>query len=254
MKLVKRRAVIGLAGLCALAFSVVTASDAAAVPTASNTASTCVETTAGTGEFADAHCGTKGGTKSWKHVGIPVGESTQLTLAATSTWEFIAPIGGPEFNAYSSNVECLECMVENHEEEVKGKKWMDVQGTGKLRFTGVVPPVELTNAGCFPANKGVVTTPPLKFTTTSAGKLLVEPVSGVNLFTLEWLPGCPVVNLLWTGHFNGTLTGATLKVETVAGEVDFGASGHVGYLRAGATLSAGVTGKETMNPLSFTAS
>jgi hypothetical protein len=243
---------ISLVALCTVSAAALWASGALAVPTESNTASTCVETTAGTGEFADAHCGSKGGTKGWKHVAIPVGEGTQLTAPATSTWEFIAQLSGPEIIVTAPEVECLECMVENHEEEVKGKKWMDLQGTGRLRFSKVT--TNLQNKGCVVANNGVVTTPSLKFTTTTAGNLLIEPVSGVTLVLVEWKPGCAISDLPFTGHINGTLTGATLKIETVKGEVALGgAFSFEAFVKAGSTLSGGLTEGKS-HPISLTAS
>jgi hypothetical protein len=255
MRGIERVVAAGLATLCAVALGAILPSGALAVPTENNTAFTCVESEAGTGEFTDAHCATKGGTKAWKHVAIPVGESTQLTAAATSTWEFIVPLGGPEIIVKAPEVECLECMVENHEEEFNGKKWMDLQGTGRLRLSKVT--TSLSSIGCVVANGGVVTSSPLKFTTTKAGKLLVEPVSGIALFTVEWATGCSFSKLPFDGFFNSTLTGATQKIETVKGEVDFGAEGHEAYLKAGATLSVGPTEgkvKVTHYPLSLTAS
>lgn len=253
MTKIERVVVASLAVLCAAVLSAVLASASLAAPTESNTAFTCVEAEGGTGEFADADCGAKGGTKSWKHVAIPAGESTQLNAAATSTWELIAPLGGPEIIVKAPEVECLECMVENHEEEAAGKKWMDLQGTGRLRLSKVT--TSLAGIGCVVANGGVVTSSPLKFTTTKAGNLLVQPASGIALFTVEWAGSCSFSKLPFDGYFNGTLTGAKLKIETVKGEVDFGAEGHEAFLKGGATLSAGLTGGKTgTHPISLTAS
>lgn len=238
----------GLVMLCVLAVGAIAASGAAAVPTQSNTGFTCVEAEAGAGEFTNADCSSKEGSpKNWKHVAIPAGESTPLTTATTETWEYRVPLGGPEIILKSPKVECLECALENHQEVIGGKTWMDVQSTSaRLRFAEV----SSNTSGCF-VKGGAITTEPLKITSTTAGNLLVEPVSGTHLAIVKWEPGCVFGEFPIDGHFNGTLTGAKMKVNTVKGEVFFGAAGHEAFLKGGATLSVG--GKAA-HPLSLTPS
>jgi hypothetical protein len=80
-----RRAVVGASLLCAIAFCAF-AQSAAAEPAKNTTAFTCVEG-GGKKDFADPHCDNKvpAGEGKFGHVGIPLNETTEITVTNAKT-------------------------------------------------------------------------------------------------------------------------------------------------------------------------
>jgi hypothetical protein len=235
----RRMATLGFAALCALAFSAFAPSGLLAAPTESNTAFTCVEVEAGTGEFTNVHCSSKEGTpKNWKHVEIKEGEETQLTFTAIGEQIFTTKIAiAKVVLAGKGGVECKECMVHN-QTDPGGK--MDITGTGRLRYTGV----QINVAACAVENDEIVTEL-LKFTSVTASTVSFEPVVPPNWARVKLVPSgagpCPLGNeILITGHANASAKGATLTFNTGANELLVGAQKM--ELKGELTMSAGLTG------------
>jgi len=233
----KRIALVGLAALCAMAFSAVMAQGAFA---AGETAYTCIP---GAGEHnTDAHCD-PGSTGTSGHVAIT--EDTQLTLHGIGNSLLKTKIAGGKVTLTATGVECVECMA--HNQEVGGV--MDVTGTGgHIRYTGVT----ISTAGCTVVNEEV-NTEPLKVTTISANTAEVAPATEGNPEAKIHLNvGCTLgTEIIVTGHADGVATGATAKFATGAGELLVGE--QEAKLEGEVTVEAGLTGGEH-HPVALTAS
>ena len=236
--------------ICASAVGVIMAAGASAAPTESNTAFTCV--LGGTNRppafFSDQDCSEPFPSAAFGSSPIRAGENTQLTLANIGNTTLKTTIAGSEFILTATGAECVECMAENHEEVVGGKTVMDVQGSGgHIRYTGVT-----TNVPTCIVKKGEVNTRALKFTTTTTTTALVEPVAPITMAVIEFEPGCFAgASITVTGIARGTAKGAIATFETGREELLVGK--QKAELKGVATISAGLTGSGTMNPLLLTA-
>ncbi len=140
--MIGRKAVIGLALLCSLAFCAIVAQGAAAEQTAFTCAPGAGSGT--TSDFSDAHCDNtvKTGTGSFHHVEIPKNTSTEITLtnaatenetkSATPAHLFVTKLHGiAEVEVNCSTVAGTGTMENT---EVGGV--MGASGKGTIKFTG----------------------------------------------------------------------------------------------------------------------
>jgi hypothetical protein len=215
----KRKAVIGLAVLCALALSAFASASASA---AAGRAFTCT-TTAPTEikNFSDEHCivPTAAGKGTRGHVLVPVGTETKISATNAKT-------ASSTTAAFPMTLRITIAGVKTH---ITCKK---VSGTGTLTnaATSVSGSGTLNYTECEvvePMGKGCVVgsiTAAVKATTvgqTENNKLKFEPsVAGGNLATIH-ISGCanevpPAANYPLTGSFVATTEGATTST-TLAG-------------------------------------
>jgi len=251
----RRIILAGLAALLALAFSAFSASGASAAE-----AVTCVEApTTAEAEFKDPHCVEPGHTAAgpnYKHVAFG-STPTQLTLHSASEFQFLkAELFGTAVTLRGTGVECIDCMAENSGGVVKGSG-------GQLRYTGVEV---VGHAGCTVVDdenatgsgKGTadqITTTPLKFETTGTSTAVIKPVNPpvlahINITNVGGCPGALTRTVNVEGEVNGTTSGATLKVETGAGELEI--EEEPAFLEGEATMTAGETGSTTHHPVALT--
>ena len=142
----------------------------------------------------------------------PVRDTTDHALPFTT---LSVKIAGAKVVVTAFELECVECMTENHEEALE----MDVSGTGRLRYTGV----SINVSGCSVVN-GEIKTEALRFTTISTTSPIITEVSPVSGTTVEviHLSGekCPLGSSLTVkGHADWTSTGAQVTFATGAEEL-----------------------------------
>jgi len=124
--MIGRRAMIGLALLCALVFCALGATSASAVGT---TAFTCVETKAKEGDFTDAHCGNqvKTGEGLFAHTAIEPNKETKISLSnektasetkAAQPFDFAGTLSGLKIEFSCTTVKGAGTLV-NEEPEAK---------------------------------------------------------------------------------------------------------------------------------------
>jgi hypothetical protein len=243
----RRMHLTGLVAFWVAAVSVFLAPCALAAPEVSNTAFTCVPSAGG--GFHNAHCNNAQAQESgeWGHLVIPVNTPTQGTLTVLGFFHLESIVAGSEVLLTATGAECVECMVENHEETVEGKTVMDVKGSGgHIRFTGVT-----TNLPSCTVTGGEFNTEPLKVTTTSATTTLVEPAAGTTIAAVHFNSGCAIgTTTTVTGVARSTSAGATSTFNTGANELKVGK--QQAFLVGLVTTDAGVTGSGTMNPIART--
>ena len=240
---------ISLVALC-VTMAALGSNAAAAVPTKSNTAFTCIETATGS-EFENAFCNSAGPKEGlhWKHEGVGA-TATQLTFKNRTVGTVLRTTvgGGATVEFTATGLECIECMIENHEETIEGKTVMDATGSGgHLRFSGMTVNV----AGCT-VTSGELNSETLKFTTLSPTSVELTPASPVTFAVIHLNAGCSLGSTITVnGRMTWTLAGATALFSTGNGELVVGKRAM--QLIGEVTVSAGTTASGTMNPLSFTA-
>jgi len=214
-----------------------------------------VKVATGTGSFKNAHCNpaatNESETNDWAHVTITEGEETQLTLKNIGNSTLSTKIAGASVVLTATGVECVECMFHNQKE---GSGAMDATGSGgHIRYTGVT----INTASC-KVVKGEVNTEPLKVTTLTKEKAEVSPVTvggAEAVIKLEPNTGfekCTLgTSITVTGHADGTAAGAIATFATGAGELKVGE--QEATLAGQVTMTAGLTGSSTMNPVALTA-
>lgn len=238
----KRIAVVGVMMVCVLAASGVMASGAAAAPTESNTVWTCTQVVGG--KFFNKYCDPgrpKEGTKEFALVVEKLSLWMRLRDLANSI--FKTTIGGSEVVITSTGVECVECMIENHEETVEGKTVMDAVGSGgHLRFTGVT-----INLPSCTVTGSEINTEALKLTTTTASTALFEPVTGSTVAVIHLNAGCAIgSSITVTGLAKASLTGAVATFKTGASELKVGK--QTATLEGEMEMSGGITGGSEFTP------
>jgi hypothetical protein len=238
----RRISIVGLAVLCAMALSAVAASGASAAGT---TAFTCVA--GGGAHNTNADC-QPGSTGTSGHEAIAANTSTTLSLTQLGNAKLTGTLFAATVELEATGVECVECKAEN--KEVGGV--MEVTGSGgRLRFTGVTV-VGLPN--CEVENK-TVTTEPLKFTTTSAAGVTLEPVTGTLLSKLTIKEIAATCNVKGTfkveGKAAGTLNGSVLSVNVTKASKELTLEGEKASLKGEATAKA--SNGTTTNPVALTA-
>lgn len=214
-----RRSLIGIAVLCALAFSAFAAANASAA----QRAFTCSHTATG---FTDAHCLTGGGA-AFGHVTIPDNTTTTITgtnektasnTTASTTWKLRG-----ELVAVLTEVQCTgahghgtlinRAVPANH-----------VEGEGTIEYTGctVTAPA---GKGCLVTGGTIITTQ-LSATTEgrAAGTLHFKPASGTVMAEVP-ISGCakevpPANSYLVTGEFTAQVSGATITTTIAQTRLD----------------------------------
>ncbi|HET7444813.1 MAG TPA: hypothetical protein VFJ57_09165 [Solirubrobacterales bacterium] len=249
----KRKSVLGIAVLCALALSAVVASSASA---SSATAYTCVQ---GKGVLNGAHClGTSGG--EYGHVEIKENEVTTGTATNANTASSTTAATTSILKGALAGVETELSCTETHGEGTFSNKTeggeMLGHAEGKLHYTGckVLKPVE---KGCKVANEGTITTENLTGRTISTTQVEIKPVTGTK-FTDIKIENCSIAALNNTFPVSGTLkasiTGATLTSThaqtTTDNTLKFG--GVKAGLEGALTLKAHSQAGETTNALTVT--
>jgi hypothetical protein len=211
-----RRAIVGLALLCALVVSAVTAPSAMALK--GTTAFECKEVATGA-EFEDEHCTKKagGGGKGWKHEKINAGQTLLTANNNITGAKVIRPgmsgtIEKKEFAVEASGFKTCanKAFLENKE---NGAKQMEVAGETCGEFTGV----EVTKpAGC--TVKGGV----IKLNEKTKGKTVVKEVAEKKQeMFIEFTP--PEAKPFATFTFEG----ATCELKGVTAEVTGTAKANV---------------------------
>jgi hypothetical protein len=168
----RRRAVIGLTMLCAIAMSALLASGASAA-TSGTTAFTCKSGFGAAGKFTDAHC-LNAGAGDFKHVGIKAAEVTEITgtsakTASSTTLDQPSVLEGT-LSGIITAIECKKVNGTGTMENVLEGEVHFAKGGGVLNYTecAVTKP-----AGRECKVKGnAVTTNTLTATTKGAGDLL----------------------------------------------------------------------------------
>ncbi len=145
--MIGRKAVIGLALLCSLAFCALVAQGAAAAG-AGQTAFTCGEAS-GTGEYSDAHCDNAASGGKFHHVAIPANTSTAITLTnggtanetkeATPAHLFVAKLHG----VAEVEVNCSTVSGSGTMENTETGGIMKASGSGTISWSGCT-----ANHGC----------------------------------------------------------------------------------------------------------
>jgi hypothetical protein len=248
--------IIGLAALCTLALSAISASGASA----GATAFTCVKGGAeGTNKFSEEDCSTVSNPSgAWGHKAIEVGKTTVLSLTSLTNPTLEGKLFGANVTLEATSVECEGCSAENHLEggvmEVRGPA--EKMTGGKLRFSGVkvvgLPECTVFDPRPIPVEKQI-TTEALKFTTTVAGEARLEPVTGTTLAVFNITGAtCPVAGsgITVTGKSLAKLTGAKLKVEVLKSSLELQLEGEKAALKGEATVKGGATTPE--NPVALT--
>ncbi|MBS1863622.1 MAG: hypothetical protein JSS68_18150 [Actinobacteria bacterium] len=246
----KRIGLVVLAALCAVAFSAVAASGAGAAINP-YTAYTCVSDPLGT--FENAHCNPNAPSDGghYKHVAIPAGETTQLTVQQIGSNTVLkTKIGLATVTLEATGgVECVGCHFKN----VEGGS-VEAKG-GHLRYTGVhisVPSCKVTGEE--------VNTEPLEVNVTEMEG--TDP-SGTYIASVSPVtPGTEAVihlenngatctlgsSITVTGHATGKATGSTAKFATGEGELLVGT--QKAELIGELTLKGGLTPTpENPNPV-----
>jgi len=234
----RRISILGLVAVCAMAFTAITASGAAAATAVEtgNTAFTCIEGAGAHNTNSDCQPGSTG---NFGHVAIAEGEETGLQLTKLTNPQLSVTIGLVPTVLTATGVECKNCMA--HNQTAGGV--MDVTGSGgTVLFTGVT-----TNVNHCAVVGGQVETKPLKVTTLSPTKAALESTVAEEImaeFSFENSGGtCPLVPnnpIKVKGHADGTLSGAKVTFNTGAGELTVGT--QTAHLTGEATVTAGVTG------------
>lgn len=237
-----KRAVLGVAAVCAVALSANAAIGAGVAFAENNTAFTCAAVKAEEAEFADTDCTTGlGGEKLYGHVKINEGEETGLTLAATSAVTVTTTIAGGEVVVTAKSAECVGCMIHNHAGPLGA---MDVTGTGRIRFDEVT-----TNAPTCTVTGGSWETEALEFTTPTANELTMKPIAGTTWAVIRFNAGCIWgANITLTGTAGADTKGALLDIDSVLGFKKVNA-----FLEGDLTMSGGITGL-AQTPLALTPS
>jgi hypothetical protein len=226
----KRKTVVAICALCALAISAVAVQSAAAatVQKAGTTAFTCKEVAAGTGHFKGAHCkpsdaGTGTGA-NWDHVAFAQDTTTELTGSnettggATEVVKLQSTQAGIAEEIQAEVVSGTGWMKNQFDERVNGADVEDehyVHGEGTIEYSTITV-TKPAGKGCkVKGNK--VTTKPLTATTTQQEDFLkFTPASGSVFaeFEIESCTGSSAIESLnglykVEGSVKGVPNGAT---------------------------------------------
>ena len=140
--MIGRRATVGLALLCAIAFSAIAVQSASAAAATKTTLVTCVKVTPGTGTFFDAHCdedsSLKEGEFEHKPLKSEIGKTTEVVISNETTGgtTSVQKLKGLPFGVKSS-IECTKATgtgsVGNTEPKAEEHK---ISGKATLEYSG----------------------------------------------------------------------------------------------------------------------
>jgi hypothetical protein len=240
----RRKSVVALAVLCALAISAVSVASASAT-----SAFTCVNT--GTA-FRGAHCLTTGtASQTWSHTAITSNPTTitgtNANTATETTTAAVSILKG-KLAGLETELQCTEVAQAagtNTLENTEGK----VKGTGAITYSKCTV-LKPAGKSCLVGNEKMVTTEKLKAETLSATELKFAPNTGTTFANIV-IEGCTVAALNntfpVTGSLIGTVSGATTTTThagvTAQGTVFFGGNpaGLDGGLTTKGPSGAGIT-------------
>ena len=237
----RRGAILGLALLCALALSAISASGALA----GATGFTCVEGSGGANTNGDCEPGSTG-----KFGHLEIVAETPATLTLNKLVNPVITLRRPNETTLELAVtgfECVGCTAEN----VSVGGVMEAKGGGKLQFTGVTVPG-------FPActvvgsATGVITTQPLQFKTTSPTEVTFEPVTAVLMmeFSITGESCIYAHSYVIDGKIKGLLTGAKFLTNVTISSHELSWEGRGVGLKAQETVEEGL--KTTHHPVALT--
>jgi hypothetical protein len=229
----KRMIILGLAALCALGLTAISASPAFA----GATAFACIE---GAGEHntnADCQPGSSG---SAGHLAIGPNVTAALKFNKLTNPILIGKLFGAEVELTATGFECIGCLAEN--KEVAGV--MEVVSVGgKLTLTGVKVVGLESKCEVVGTKSEDITTKEVKFTTTVATGVTLEPVAGTTLaeFNIVSKPSqtCVVAGSLQvTGKGTASLSGAKLTISITKASGELLLNSEKASLKAEATVEA----------------
>jgi hypothetical protein len=245
--MIGRKSVIGLAVLCALAFSAIAATSAFAAP------GRAFECAPGGTQFSDAHCKTAG--SGFGHVAIANGTATKITgtnakTAGSTTAAEVSKLKG-KIAGIATEVQCTGLSGSGELTNAAGS----VSGSGQITYTGctVTAPA---GRGCV-VTGGEIKTKPLAATTaglTNNNELKFEPGPGETEFASIPIGSClenspPSGNYPVAGSLIATTTGATTTTTHagITGQKTLTFGGNAAGLEGALTISM-----EGGNPLVLT--
>ncbi|HEX5609269.1 MAG TPA: hypothetical protein VFX45_04155 [Solirubrobacterales bacterium] len=212
-----RRAIVGLCMLCALLVSAFAAQGASAVGTTGYTCNT-TGTAVGT-KFSDAHCKTSNVNGEFRHVEIPKGTTTELTVSNETTEGvkdntlFKFTIAGSAISFTGTTTSGSGWMT-NAEEGGE----MFAHGEGTATYTGITASggcKVFTDSGAGKGEEGVIHTEPLKGSTKGQGdSVKFEPAAG-TVFARFLLEGCTNTGVNGTYTVTGAIKSTTVNGATV---------------------------------------
>lgn len=253
--MIRRKAVIGLSVLCALAFCAVAAASASAKGT---TVFTCSKS-ATTKSFHDAHCTETSGTLEYGHIAVPAGESTELKVEGTTSQVLKGSISGVSVELSATTVELKPETMGTIVNTDHGTEPMDFSGKGTFTYTGVKV-LKPSGKGCV-VKEEMVSTEPLTFTSIvgeGATKTGVEftPAAGKGQpFAEITIEKCSTTSLNGTfslkGSLVGTPHGATLNF-TEASTAGLTIGGNAATLNGSTTVLGRKSTDSSYTPLSVT--
>ncbi|HSS33845.1 MAG TPA: hypothetical protein VLL27_11245 [Solirubrobacterales bacterium] len=195
----RRKTIVGLCLLCALAASALAAQGASA--SKGTTAFTCKKTEKGGAGFSKAHCKAAdavGSGAAYEHVAIAEGTQTEISgtnektgsnTESTPSVKLKNTLAGVTYEVNVGKVSGLGT-VTNAKDPETGEHY--VHGTAKVTFE------ELTlNPSSCKVEGGKITSKELKVTTKGQGDFVkFEPAEG-NVLTEYTITGCPELNATW---------------------------------------------------------
>jgi hypothetical protein len=251
-----RTAIIGLCATCALFASAIGASSAGAV---SATAYTCAPTETGA-QFSEAHCKTAGTGKGFKHVEIPAGKVTKISVTNEVT-PGVKPVAKLKSTIAGAPILLQATGISGtgtFENSISGTE-MFAHGEAQIEFTGVTNPTPGCGVVGLPGGAGTIQLKPEVATTLgqAAGRLKLEPKTSSTIAEFE-LTGCAIAGVYKkVGSFTGK-TGATFGLGAT-GKVEHEDVTSQGTLRLGSVTGpkVGIEGEivikgENGNPLAIT--
>jgi hypothetical protein len=244
-----RRAAIGLSLLCALVFSAISVSSAAAA-TEGTTAFTCSKEVT-TKTFVGEHCLSGTGTKEYGHKAFTGATTIAGTNAKTETETTAAKAAmlNAKLAGVGVTIACTTVSSTGSEvNNLEGEKH-DIKGSGiVISYSGCTVP-EPASQHCSVANGGTITTNSLTSTSTNTSIVFSPPAS--EIFANILLTGCLTsglngVNFPAKGTVAATPNGATLETTEAASTSTLTVGGNPAGLAQTETVRRAGTGG---NPL-----
>jgi hypothetical protein len=211
--MIGRKSVIGIAVLCAFAFSAIAAATAAA----EQQAYTC-SSSAATKSFSDAHCKPGSTGTAFGHTFIANGTVTTITgsnaKTAFSTEAAQGTILKGQLSGVATSLQCTGLTFHGTLTNSAGPP-TSVTGTGIIKYMGctITAPV---GKSCIIGGGGTIETTELTATTlgAAASTLKFAPASGTKFASIP-IEGCnenvpPNANWPLTGAFTASISGATI--------------------------------------------
>jgi hypothetical protein len=237
-----RKAVMGLAVLCALVFSAFAASSASA-----NQAYTCQPVTGqvGTVGFSDAHCLTAATGLNVTHEHVLITENTNITGTNANTAEGTTAARVSKLRGTAAGVETeVQCTTVGGSGTMKNEAtW--AEGTGTINYSGcsVSKPA---GKGCV-VSGGAVNTKELFATTKGlTNELEFTPKEGTEFASIT-ITSCSVSGLNNTFPVTGSIKGVTSGATTTSTHTETTAQNTLKFAGQKAGLDGAITIKDLTN-------